>query len=69
MIEQTMSLRAVQTETKYYIRKYATEIAEGGLTLEGAHASLRNSMNDPLCNLFQIAALAQTIACFQCSKE
>lgn len=65
MPDQTMSYFAVKQRSKSRARVYGKKILAGELTLESAHKMLINPDANHL-DLFDIAGLAQAIACFQC---
>lgn len=67
MIHQTMSGQAAQARISSKVPFYAAAIAEGQWTLEHAHRVLRSDFEN--LSLFEIAALAKAIACFQCSED
>jgi hypothetical protein len=66
-LHQSISYLAVKTRTKTEAQKFGEKIKSGELSLENAHLLLINPDVQKL-NLFQIAGLAQAIACFQCSE-
>lgn len=63
-MHQTMSGMSFDQKIKKHTQDYTIAISSGALTLEAAHNKLKN---DNL-SLFQVAALAKAIACFQCSE-
>lgn len=65
-MEQSMSYMAVKERSKAEALKFAAKINAGEVTLEQAHKMLMAPDENHL-NLFEIAGLAQAIACFQCS--
>lgn len=67
-MEQSMSYQAVKERCRTEVMKFGDRIQNGELTLEAAHKMLLAPDENKL-DLFQIAALAQAISCFQCSDE
>lgn len=63
---QSMSLMLVRQRTAEHIQSFAVQIRDGNLSLAGAHEKL---LTDKSLSLFQIAALAQVIACYQCEVQ
>lgn len=62
-----MSGKAVQVKIDSHIKNFAELIANEQWTLSHAHKVLHNPHG--ALDLFEIAALAKVIACFQCSAD
>jgi hypothetical protein len=62
-MNQSMSYAKVKELCKEHAMKFGARIQSGEITLEQAHKMMQEDKLD----LFQVAGLAQAIACFQCS--
>ncbi len=66
-MKQSMSSIEAQRRIDFEAQKVARRFKDGVITLEAAHKQLEAGIRT--MSLFQIAAYAKAIACFQCSAD